>query len=208
MNHKITALFVLSSAFYCISTFSNDYPFHWVTKIIPILVLLATLVMAFKGDKNKEVMLFIAGLVFCMGGDIFLAVDRENLFIFGLGSFLVGHIFYITALLPLEAKNRLGLTSLTVYGVIIMSILLGKLGSLLIPVLAYMLILLAMAATTMLSRSSNAWLILGGVSFTASDSLIGLDKFLSPIPYAGLFIMVTYYLAQYALVRGFLKAKT
>jgi uncharacterized membrane protein YhhN len=208
MNHKITALFVLSSAFYCISTFSNDYPFHWVTKIIPILVLLATLVISFKGNKNKEIKLFIAGLVFCMGGDVFLAVDRENLFIFGLGSFLVGHIFYIAALLPLEAKNRLGLTSLTVYGVIIMSILLGKLGGLLIPVLAYMLVLLAMAATTMLSRSSNAWLIIGGVSFTASDSLIGLDKFLSPIPYAGLLIMVTYYLAQYALVRGFLKAKT
>ena len=208
MNHKITALFVLSSAFYCISTFSNEYPFHWVTKIIPILVLLATLVISFKGNKNREIKLFIAGLVFCMGGDVFLAVDRENLFIFGLGSFLVGHIFYITALLPLEAKNKLGLTSLTVYGVVIMSILLGKLGGLLIPVLAYMLILLAMAATTMLSRSSNAWLILGGVSFTASDSLIGIDKFLSPIPYAGLFIMVTYYLAQYALVRGFLKAKT
>lgn len=143
MNQKITALFLLTSALYCISTFGNDYPLHWLTKIIPIIILLTTLIVSLKGNKNKEVKLFIAGLVFCMGGDVFLAIDRENLFIFGLGSFLVGHIFYITALLPLEAKNRLGLTSLTVYGVIIMSILLGKLGGLLIPVLAYMLILLA-----------------------------------------------------------------
>lgn len=208
MNLKTTALFLLTSAFYCVSTFTNDYPLHWLTKIVPILILLTTLILSLKDNKNKEVKLFITGLVFCMGGDVFLAVDRENLFIFGLGSFLIGHIFYISALFPLEAKNKLGITGLAICGVIIMSVLLGKLGSLLIPVLAYMLVLLAMAATTMLSKSSNVWLILGGVCFTASDSLIGLDKFLSPIPHAGLFIMVTYYLAQYALVRGFLKAKT
>ena len=68
-------------------------------------------------------------------------------------------------------------------------------------------ILLLMAITTLLSTKSNQWLIIGGLSFVLSDSLIGLDKFYQPIVGAHYFIMVSYYFAQFALFKGFLLAE-
>ena len=40
--------------------------------------------------------LIVIGLVFCLGGDIFLMLP-ERFFIAGLVSFLLGHLFYIAA---------------------------------------------------------------------------------------------------------------
>jgi len=89
-----------------------------------------------------------------------------------------------------------------VYGVGIAWLLLPNLGELLIPVVAYMSVLLLMGMSSVLSRKTNAWLVLGGLSFVISDSIIGLNKFYSPIPDAHLLIMVTYYFAQFALFKG------
>ena len=91
-----------------------------------------------------------------------------------------------------------------VYGIAMFSLIASGLGELFIPVLAYMSILLIMATMTLVSRRSNTWLILGGLSFVFSDSLIGIDKFYHPISYAPIMIMMSYYFAQYALLRGFI----
>ena len=42
-------------------------------------------------------------------------------------------------------------------------------------------------------------------TFALSDSLIAIDKFIQPLPYASVAIMVTYYLAQYMIVSGMIK---
>ena len=89
-----------------------------------------------------------------------------------------------------------------IYGVSMFSLIYGGLGDLFIPVFVYMTVLLLMGITTLLSQKANKWLIIGGVSFILSDSLIGLDKFYQPIPFESLFIMSTYYLAQFSLVKG------
>jgi len=38
--------------------------------------------------------------------------------------------------------------------------------------------------------------------FMLSDTLLALDKFVSPLPYAGLWVLATYYVAQGLIVRG------
>jgi hypothetical protein len=40
-----------------------------------------------------------------------------------------------------------------------------------------------------------------------SDSLLAVNKFYQPLAYAGVFIMLTYCLAQYLIVRGFIEQK-
>ena len=112
--------------------------------------------------------------------------------------------FYIEMKLSITKQNLLGLALLSVYGISMMSLLTPNLAELLVPVVIYMLVLLLMAATSMTSKLSNPILIIGGLSFAISDSLIGVDKFYVDIPYAGLWIMITYYLAQYCLTSGFL----
>ncbi len=205
LDKNQTILFVSLSLVYCFLSFvAEPIPFDWAIKILPIILLLSTCLLAYRQQPNNKLRLFILGLTFCMAGDVFLAVDRERLFVFGLGSFLIGHLFYITALVPVIKKNLLSLSALILYGVAMMSTLIPNLNELLIPVVIYMLVLLVMAATCITSTRSNLMLILGGVSFTISDSLIGLDKFYTQIPYAGVWIMITYYLAQYCLTKGFL----
>lgn len=207
ISPQLTLLFLIFSIIYCtLSFFSHSMPLEWAIKILPILLLLLVSIAQFKNAPDGKLKLFIIGLLFCMGGDIFLAVDRENLFVFGLGSFLIGHLFYISAMLPITKKNGLGLLGLLIYGVAMMSILIPNLAALFVPVVIYMLVLLLMTAACMTSTKSNIALVAGGISFTISDSLIGIDKFYCEIPHAGLWIMITYYLAQFCLTYGFLQS--
>ena len=39
--------------------------------------------------------LLLIGLIFCLGGDVFLALPQERAFLLGLVSFLLGHVFYV-----------------------------------------------------------------------------------------------------------------
>jgi len=208
MTQKITYLFFFLSAIYCVITaLSINLPIDWLIKILPILTLLMVNIRHYKTQNTPSLRLFIIGLVFCMGGDIFLSVDREQLFIFGLGSFLIGHVFYIASLTPVLKKHHKGLIPLVIYGVIMLTVLTPHLAELLIPVIVYMLVLLVMTAAAITSHRSNFYLIIGGVAFTISDSIIGLSKFYISIPQSGLWIMLTYYLAQYCLTKGFLSSK-
>ena len=105
--------------------------------------------------------------------------------------------------MPVEKKRVAIVTFYTLYGIAVFVLISSGIGELFIPVLIYMSVLLGMAIATLVSKNTNSWLILGGLSFVLSDSLLGIDKFYSPIPYATLFIMISYYFAQYALVRGY-----
>jgi len=177
-------------------------------KMLPLMLLI---VMTLKGAQKKFVKLFALGLCFSMLGDFFLAYDRINWFIFGLGSFLIAHIIYIFSLTPLSIesikKRFIGIIIYLVYGISIFSLISPNLKQLFIPVLIYMSVLLFMALTTLNSKKSNNWLIIGGLSFVVSDSLLGINKFYMPINNADFFIMLSYYFAQYALVQGMFLAQ-
>ncbi|MCP4411368.1 MAG: lysoplasmalogenase [Gammaproteobacteria bacterium] len=152
--------------------------------------------------ESKSERFFLIGLVFSTGGDFFLDYDRVNWFVFGLGSFLLAHLFYIMALRPVERKNTLAIIAYSTYGLIIIYIISPGLAELFVPVLAYMSVLMIMGIFTLISTKSNSWLVIGGISFIISDSIIGINRFYTPIPHSHLLIMPTYYFAQFALVKG------
>ena len=193
-------LFTLLAAVFVLSTLFKPYPLSWLVKLLPLLLLI---IISFKKSETKLTKYFLAGLIFSVLGDFFLDYDRINWFIFGLGAFLVAHLLYIKSLMPVETKRVAIVTLYTLYGIAVFVLISSGLGELFIPVLIYMSVLLGMAIATLVSKNTNSWLILGGLSFVLSDSLLGIDKFYSPIPYATLFIMISYYFAQYALVRGY-----
>jgi uncharacterized membrane protein YhhN len=196
-----TWLFLFTSVFFILSLFFKPYPLSWLMKLLPMAILVFIAISQLKDKTGK---IFIVGLVFSGFGDFFLDYEPINGFVLGLGSFFIAHVCYLIALKPIE-KKKLGLVGLYgVYGIAIFSLIAGGLDELFIPVLAYMSILLIMAMMTLVSKRSNNWLVLGGLSFVFSDSLIGIDKFYYPIPYAPIMIMLSYYFAQYALLRGFI----
>jgi uncharacterized membrane protein YhhN len=200
-------LFLAFAGIFIGSTFLAPFPFSWALKLLPIFVLLQFSWQQWSLTRENVHKLFIIGLVFSALGDFFLDYDRVNWFIFGLGSFLVAHLFYIFSLKPLKLKHMPIFVLYCLYGAGMFSFIYGGLGELFIPVLVYMTVLLLMGVTTLLSEKSNIWLIIGGISFILSDSLIGLNQFYQEIPYASFWIMTTYYLAQFSLVKGMFEQK-
>ena len=206
-------LFIIFAGVFIASTFFESYPLSWMLKLLPIIVLLHFSWTRTCKTEEPGHKLFIVGLAFSAFGDFFLGYDPVNWFVMGLGSFLVAHLFYIFSLKPILPKvaaiKRLPIIALyCLYGVCMFSFIYAGLGELFIPVFVYMTVLLLMGITTLLSQKSNQWLIIGGLSFILSDSLIGLDKFYQEIPYAGAWIMSTYYLAQFSLVKGLFETST
>ena len=199
MNNKQTLVFTLFATVFTLSTFYEPYAFSWLVKILPMLVLLAFSINHIKTVSDK---LFVTGLIFSTVGDFILDYDGANWFIFGLGSFLIAHVFYLFSLKPLEIKRVPIAISYLIYGIAMFVVIGSSLGKLFIPVLIYMSVLLVMGIFTLMSKKSNQWLIVGGISFIISDSLLGINKFYTDVPLSHILIMVTYYFAQFSLVKG------
>jgi uncharacterized membrane protein YhhN len=149
--------------------------------------------------------LIAAGLLCSLAGDVLL-LWPEALFVAGLAAFLVAHLCYFTAFVD-EGGDRPRLkllVPLLVVAVAVLAAIWGGLGSLRVPVVIYVAIIVAMwwaAITrwrTMGSRSA-ALAAAGATAFVVSDGLLALNRFREPLPAAALLVLGPYYLAQFLL---------
>jgi uncharacterized membrane protein YhhN len=148
---------------------------------------------------------FVAALVLSLAGDVFLMLSRD-LFVFGLGSFLLGHIAYIVGM---HVDGVDGLRFLV--GIVVVAVLVAGLGTRILrgvragldpglagPVVAYMGVISAMLASAI---GVGDWVMVVGASlFYVSDALIAWNRFVAETSHGRVAIMVTYHLAQTALV--------
>ena len=144
----------------------------------------------------------------------------EDIFILGLGCFLVAHVFYIL----LFAKSISNTKRPTIF--ILLPILYGialiyflyqqnndDFNKLQIPVIVYALVILVMLMTALnrfqgVSDKSFKWVAIGALLFVFSDTTIALNKFSTVFAeaeiLARLTIMILYGLAQFIIVKGIL----
>jgi uncharacterized membrane protein YhhN len=157
------------------------------------------------------------GLGFSWGGDLLLMLVPtigEGFFVFGVASFLIAHLCYISAFLD-QAKSGTGYLKKNPWLVLpFLAYLVGlsawwwdDLGTLRVPVLVYSAIITTMGLSALHLRGVVApkawtWLIGGALLFVASDSLLAINKFKWPLPMAGIWIMATYIAAQYAIAKA------
>ncbi|WP_448568065.1 lysoplasmalogenase [Thalassotalea ganghwensis] len=199
-------LFAFLASLFIVSTYLSPYSFSWLIKILPIVVLI---LMTFQFVNVKAKKRLLIGLLFSSMGDIWLDTGREQYFLYGLASFFLAHLMYIAAIKPQlklikQSSNALVISFYLLSGAVVFYFcLLENLGEMFIPVFAYMSVLIGMAISTLLSPYRNYWLVIGGVSFVISDTIIGLNKFYLSSPIDHSIIMFTYYLAQLGLVTGF-----
>ena len=149
---------------------------------------------------------FVIALVLSLAGDVFLMLPREELFVFGLGSFLLGHVAYIVGMhvdgvdgLRFLAGVVVVMALLTVIGTAILrGVRAGSEPELAGPVVAYMFVISAMAASAIgVGRFPG---VVGAGLFYVSDALIAWNRFRSETRHGRLTIIVTYHLAQVGLV--------
>lgn len=184
-----------------------------VAKPLLMITLLLYFISASQGYPGWRIFVIFA-LVFSWGGDVLLMPG--DMFAAGLGSFLVAHLFYITAYIKTgAAEGQLkawDLIKFILIGIALLWMLYPGLGSMLIPVLVYSVVLLSMGVVAHKRRgaTSSASFILvavGALLFVLSDSLIALNKFAFEIPAERLLVMSTYIAAQFMIIQGLLKHK-
>jgi len=159
-------------------------------------------------DRNG--LILATGLTFSVFGDVFLAIDREKLFVFGLGSFLIGHLFYVALFvrsfpLPFKVsgKKKLAVAGLAFYGVVMVSWLWADLGELRAPVVVYISVILAMGVCCVLAKFKRPWVVAGALLFVFSDSVIAVEKFKIDFFLSDYMIWATYYSGQYLIAMGY-----
>jgi uncharacterized membrane protein YhhN len=163
-----------------------------------------------QNQRNFQDKLILIAFFFSLLGDTFLMFQGEKYFMFGLGSFLITHLFYIFTFSRNWLKtNILARISFIIFSVIMLFLLQHNIGiSLFIPIVIYIITITIMAISAS-ERKANSesyrLVLLSAVLFLLSDSLIAIDKFVVPIPFQTFLIMGTYILAQYLIAVGFLK---
>ena len=147
-------------------------------------------------------------------GDVLLLYP--SMFLPGLVAFLAAHVCYILMLSKdapwLHSRRALAMSFSAAALVFVVLDQNGLPSALRLPVAAYVLVIATMAAQAWgrakhLGHGASRLVGWGSVLFMLSDSLLALDKFVSPLPEAGLWVLGSYYLAQGFIVQGRLAAK-
>jgi uncharacterized membrane protein YhhN len=180
---------------------SGSKPAEYVCKPAT-LVLLIALALALNPVHADTRAWFVAALVVSLLGDVLLMLPAD-LFVLGLGAFLLGHVAYTVGLDLHTAGNwLLGVPIPVVAAVLAVRLVRGirRMGqdALVVPVLAYVVVIGAMVVSAV--ASGNALAAVGALLFMGSDALIGETRFVRSRAWAGVAIMVTYHLGQAGLV--------
>jgi uncharacterized membrane protein YhhN len=179
-------------------------PATLVALIVAALVLGAT-------DTAAGLWLLVA-LVLGLAGDVFLLGDSDTRFRLGLAAFLVGHVAFVVSFLRLglDAPGWQWLAWLVLFVCLIATrrvvpatFLRGG-RALALPVALYTVVIGAMVIVAF--ATGEPAIAVGATIFAASDTILAVDRFVAPRPWAPVAVMVTYHVGQALIVAGVLAA--
>ncbi len=201
----LLALALAAAFFDWVAVHQGQKAVEYVCKPLTVALLIGCALALHPVDDTVRTW-FVIALVFSLVGDVFLMLPREQLFVLGLGSFLLGHIAYIVGMhvdgvdgVRFLAGIVLVMALLSVVGTAILrGVRAGSERQLAGPVVAYMFVISAMVASAIgVGRVPGA---IGAGLFYVSDALIAWNRFRSETRHGRLVIIVTYHLAQVGLV--------
>lgn len=190
---------------------------HWVLQpaFKASMALLLTLAAAGHAYVRERRWLMPALLLSAVG-DWVLAIPWWTLsFVVGLAAFLLAHMCFVGALLPLVptfSKDSPPPTARIVAVVLMCAtsiVLLGwfwpHLGAekLTLPVTVYIVVLTAMVCTALLAKLPTIWTAVGAVCFAVSDSMIAIARFILGNEALAVPIWWSYAAAQILITAGF-----
>lgn len=211
-------LYLIIVVMVLIANVINSFVLDVVFKPLIVISLFVYLVSQ-KGHQIKAATFAMAGLLFSLVGDVLLIFQSEQplFFMGGLISFLLAHVSYIvyyqkstdTLLKKALPNKKLFFALMLVYGLVFYSFLYGSLGALKVPVFVYTAALVSMNVFALnrfgrVNDNSFKLILIGAMCFTLSDSLLAVNKFMMPLPLAGVWIIASYAAAQYFITMGFL----
>jgi len=171
--------------------------------ITTCILLIAT--QAQKPVSSRYQHLITAGMFFSLVGDVLLMLPLDA-FVPGLISFLIAQVIFVFAFRSSARPGRAlwMVIPLAAYGILMFVLLLPGLDGLMIPVIVYLVVILAMAW-----RGWNRWFhsrerstllaLVGALLFVVSDSALAIGKFRGRYGAQTAVVMITYVLAQWLI---------
>lgn len=169
------------------------------------------------GAMNGHATWFAVGLAFSMAGDIFLMLPDEK-FMAGLVAFLLAHLAYLvgfnSTLPPLNLASLIpavlvGAVAGQIYRGIAAGLATSGNDKLRIPVQVYSGVISLMLLSALLTLVRDEWnagpailVSSGALLFFLSDTFLAWNKFVAPLSYGKLRVIVTYHLGQALIVAG------
>jgi uncharacterized membrane protein YhhN len=184
----------------------------------PLIMASLLLYYLYAAESEHRSRVLVLAVIFSLAGDVLLM--KEEYFISGLIAFLISHVLYIFTYREFSSEdsgNALnGLQRIRLAFPVILAgsglvvILFPVLGDLKIPVMLYAAALAIMVITALFrfgrTTSPSFWMVFAGaVFFMISDSILAVNKFLTPVAFSGVLIMSTYMAAQFLIIKGLLK---
>ncbi len=204
----LAALTFCSAAFAIFASLTDQAWLLWISKPLTTVLILAYAWPRGRGEAQQARARpwVLGGLLASLAGDVALMWPGEGFFIAGLLSFLLAHLAYLRAF---TRVRRLAAwpPAFAVYallaGAVLSRLWPGVPADLRLPVIAYVLCLAAMGAqAAVLWRGGVAHgrrLALGGLLFVLSDALLATNKFAGPLPAAALWVLASYWAAQWCI---------
>lgn len=152
----------------------------------------------------------LLGLLLGLAGDVLLLDDSDTRFRLGLAAFLLGHLAFVVSFtrLGLDPPHWQWVAWVVLFGCLVTTrqvvpatFLRGG-QALALPVAFYTVVIGAMVILAF--DTGKPLIATGAAVFAVSDSILALDRFVRPRPWAPVAVMVTYHLGQALIVAGVL----
>jgi uncharacterized membrane protein YhhN len=207
LNRIVYGVFFCFAIFFILTINIRPFPFVYIIKVVPVLSLALLMFAEASGVKGR---LIAMGLIFSGFGDAILELDRSNYFFYGLAVFLVAHLFYISAFFRksrFHGHRAIIALVMILYCAVMEYLLFPNLGKMLIPVTVYLCVIMTMGLSATLGTTNSNIVIVGACLFIISDSIVAIDRFIVPVPFSSLWIMIGYYSAQFLIATGSIRHK-
>jgi uncharacterized membrane protein YhhN len=187
---------------------------HFIKPFLMPSLAAAALCQLLPEHGGRQTWLLLTGLVFHTIGDILLMFEGFTCFAAGLGSFMIGHWFYLAVLLKgiggLKGWKEILCLLVPMALAPVLVCLFGVEWPFSAVVAVYALTLMYVASSGVLwslrDRAFASRIIIGGIIFIISDSLIAVNSFAGlDFPFRHALVMLTYVTAEWLLVSGMVR---
>ncbi|MEZ5620315.1 MAG: lysoplasmalogenase [Burkholderiaceae bacterium] len=208
LSPRTATLAVLTAVAALLAIVSAPWVFGqpWMNMVFKPLATIG--IIAYAAGRGRDTPMLrrwvLAGLAWSLAGDVALLWPDRG-FLPGLVSFLIAHLCYLVAFtrgIRLAARPLPFVVYAGVAGAVLAWLWPGIPAPLRVPVVAYVVALAAMAAQAAVrwrAGLAGPWLAVGGALFLASDALLAANRFADPLPMASLWVLATYWTAQWCI---------
>lgn len=186
-------------------------PADFLYYLVKPLVLVAIMAIAAREPRpisTRYRLLVVIALSWSLAGDILLMLPQDR-FVHGLVAFLVAHVCYVIAFVRTGGglRDPFAAAAVALFAGAMLAFLWPSLGSLRIPVIAYVAVLATMAWQAIarwrhLRSRDTALAAAGALLFLASDSTLAIQRFRGDFAGATAVILATYWTAQFLFARS------